>query len=254
MTTTGGAGARCVTDAATGCPDADPTQLGRKFSPVPKRDVPEAVLGRWETRLLRGLPGGTRESAGSRPPASPESRGLGSQSAGRDGLGQLAKRAHQRRGKPHRGVKPLRRARLRRRDAETSASLDRWPLFSLRPRSSPQKGSLISRAQRWRRVRRDRRSPAISGRSSPRHTRTCWTSWARGSRRTDPSGRPPPGSWRGRPECRPHAAGFFMNGRMTMTSGANTRDGSSALNDVLVMPGWSAVAVTPVPCSRRASS
>ena len=46
----------------------------------------------------------------------------------------------------------------------------------------------------------------------------------------------------------------FMNGRMTMTSGANKRDGSSALNDVLVMPGWSAVAVTPVPASRRASS
>ena len=39
---------------------------------------------------------------------------------------------------------------------------------------------------------------------TPRHRRTCWTSWARGPRRTDLSGRPPPGSWRDRPECRPH--------------------------------------------------
>ena len=45
-----------------------------------------------------------------------------------------------------------------------------------------------------------------------------------------------------------------MNGRITITSGAKNADGSSALKRVFVMPGCSAVAVTPVPSSRLASS
>jgi hypothetical protein len=38
----------------------------------------------------------------------------------------MAKRAHQKRGKPNRREKPLRRARLRRAEAEASTSLERW--------------------------------------------------------------------------------------------------------------------------------
>src|SRR5688500_10816253 len=49
-------------------------------------------------------------------------------------------------------------------------------------------------------------------------------------------------------------SGFLMNGRTTLTNGANARDGSSALKAVGIMAGSSAVAVTPVPANRRASS
>jgi hypothetical protein len=45
-----------------------------------------------------------------------------------------------------------------------------------------------------------------------------------------------------------------MNGRMIATSGAKAFERSSALKAVLVMPGWRAVAVTPVPLSRTAST